>query len=111
MKRVIILIGSCGLMMVPVASAGAGTCGDEIAKLEAILRGGSTNPYVGPSQQQSVGAQLHHQPTPGSVRRAEAQADRDVAASLERARDLDAAGKEADCLRAVGETKRLLGLD
>ena len=52
----------------------------------------------GPSAPQSVGAQLHHQPTPGSVEGAEHKAREMADAALDRARKADAAG-DAERLR------------
>jgi hypothetical protein len=54
-----------------VTSAYAGPCGDEIAQLEKAVRQSESNPAVRPTAPQSIGAQLRHQPTPESVRRAE----------------------------------------
>jgi len=62
-------------------------------------------------QLQSVDAQLHRQPTPDSVRRAEESAQRRLAAVLARARTLSAEGKTPECLQAVDEAKLILGID
>jgi hypothetical protein len=54
-----------------VTSAHASPCGDAIAQLEKAVRQSESNPAAGPTASQSIGAQLGHQPTPESVRRAE----------------------------------------
>jgi hypothetical protein len=84
---------------------------DEIAQLQSAARRVATNPDAGPTGRQSVGAQLGHQPTPESVRRAEKQAQSRFAAALARARALDARGKLAQCKRAVADARRMLELD
>ena len=50
-----------------VTSAHASPCGDEIAQLEKAVRQSESNPAVGSTASQSVGAQLRHQPTPESI--------------------------------------------
>jgi hypothetical protein len=56
------------------AAAHAGPCATQISQVDQQIRMLATSPPRGagdPSAPQSVGAQLHHQPTPGSVQRAE----------------------------------------
>jgi hypothetical protein len=93
------------------ASAFAGPCSDEIAKLQKVADETQVHRFVGPTESQSVGAQLHHQPTPESIAVAENMASGRVDAVLKRAKTLDDAGKEADCMTSVGEAKLLLGLE
>jgi hypothetical protein len=64
-----------------------------------------------PSAPQTVGAQLHRQPTPGSVESAQSNAIEDATGALGRARKADAAGDAIACAAAVGEAKRLYGID
>jgi hypothetical protein len=91
-----------------VASAQASPCGNEIARLEKILA--EHNLATGPTASQSVGAQLSRQPTAESVQKAEAEARSSFAASLERAKALDAQGKTAECADLVNKAKLNLGL-
>jgi hypothetical protein len=98
----------CLTLGLGVASAQASPCGDEIARLEAILR--QNNPATGPTAPQSVGAQLSRQPTAESVKKAEAEARSTFAASLEHAKALDAQGKTAECTDLVNKAKLNLGL-
>src|SRR5919198_1056655 len=60
------------LLGATVDCARAGPCSDDIARIEAKLRRPGSD--VGPTERQTLGAQLHRQPTPGSVERAEDQA-------------------------------------
>jgi hypothetical protein len=86
----------------------AGPCSSDIAQIESALRrpGGD----IGPTDPQGLGAQLHRQPTPGSVQRAENTAVADLDAALARARALDADGKPAECTEAVKAIKNLIGM-
>jgi hypothetical protein len=88
-----------------VTSAHAGPCADEIAQLEKAVRQSESNPVAGPTAQQSIGAQLGHQPTPQSVRRAEVDSKAGLDAILIRAKALDAEGKTAECMELVGTAK------
>jgi hypothetical protein len=92
----------------------AGPCTSQIAQLERqVHRARATSPpgdAGDPSAPQSVGAQLHHQPTPGSIERAEHQAIADGDAALERARKADAAGDASACAKALAEAKDIYGV-
>jgi hypothetical protein len=79
--------------------------------LERAIPRATPGPESGPTAQQSVGAQLHHQPTPGSVERAEDKAREAAAAALDRARTADAAGDATACTRALQDAKELYGLE
>ncbi len=59
---------------------------------------------------QSIGAQLDRQPTPGSVQRAEERAQATFAATMARAKRLDAQGNRAGCMRALAAAKRMYNL-
>ncbi len=76
------------------------------AKLEAVADAGK-------SGQQTVGAQLHRQPTPDSIARAEQElregaAARQAQAALDRARAADTKGDAAGCADALVEVRRAL---
>jgi hypothetical protein len=92
-----------------IASAHAGPCTGDIARFEAAVRQSAGNPDAGPFARQSVGAQLGHQPTPGSIKRAEAQAQGTFQAALARARRLDARG-DRGCARALNTAKQMYNL-
>jgi hypothetical protein len=95
----------CAALGFGVASAHATPCGDEIARLERANNQAASNPAVGPTERQSVGAQLGHQPTPETVKRAEAASEQSFAATLNRAKAFDAQGKAAECMEAVAAAK------
>ncbi len=106
MSRLIIL--AAALFGLNTVCAWAGPCSSDIAQIESALRrpGGD----IGPSDPQGLGAQLHRQPTPGSVQRAENTAVADLDAALARARAFDTDGKRAECSEAVKAIKDLIGL-
>ena len=91
------------------AGAQAGPCSTQIAQLEKQISAplGGEALANGPSAPQSLGAQLHHQPTPGAVENAESRADADAAAAFERARRADAAGDAEVRRKALDETRLL----
>src|SRR5215831_4304207 len=92
-----------------ITSANADTCSDQIAQLEALADQAMGNPVA--TVPQSTDAQLHHQPTRDSVRRAEENAKLRFASILARAKTLNAAGKVTECIQSVAEAKRLLGIN
>ena len=106
-----ILLAAAALSFGDLDAALAGPCTAEIAKVERQIHRLGPGPASGPTAAQSIGAQLHHQPTPGSVQNAEAKAQADAAAALERARRADAAGDAAACAKALREAKEVYGLD
>jgi len=89
----------------------AGPCTAQIAQIERYLRSTAPGPDSGPTLPQSVGAQLHHQPTPGSVQGAEGKARADGLAALDRARNADAAGDASACAQAIEDAKQIYGLE
>lgn len=89
------------------AVAHAGPCSDDIAQFEATVRASAGNPYAGLTAPQSVDAQLDHQPTPGSVRRAENHLHAKFRARMALAERLDQQGDRAGCTRALAAAKRL----
>jgi hypothetical protein len=92
-------------------AAQAGPCTKQIAEVERYAQRSTPGPESGPTAPQSIGAQLHHQPTPGSVQSAESKAYADGMAALERARKADAAGDASACARALDEAKLIYGLE
>jgi hypothetical protein len=95
--------------------AHAGPCATQIAQVEQQIQTlAATSPPRGPgdpSAPQSVGAQLHHQPTPGSVERAEHEANADGEEALARARKADDGGNASACAKALTEAKALYGIE
>ncbi|MCI0600945.1 MAG: hypothetical protein L0Y50_11190 [Beijerinckiaceae bacterium] len=90
-----------------LAYAHAGPCSNEIARIEEVMA--DPGPDIGPTNPQSLGAQLHRQPTPSSVARAEKRADARYKEAMARARALDAKD-DPQCMSAVKELKELIGM-
>ncbi|MCI0599600.1 MAG: hypothetical protein L0Y60_08775 [Beijerinckiaceae bacterium] len=90
-----------------LACAHAAPCSSEIAKIEEAMA--DPGPMIGPTNPQSLGAQLHRQPTPSSVARAEKRADARYKEALARARALDAKD-DPQCMSAVKDLKELIGM-
>ncbi len=92
----------------------AGPCTAQIAQLEQKIREAQAiSPPGGPGEPslpQSVGAQLHHQPTVRSVEGAESKANAEGAAALDHARQADAAGDANGCAKALQDAKDLYGI-
>ena len=101
---------TCGFMLVAATGARAGPCTADIGRLQVQIKLSASNPVVGPSATQTVGAQLHHQPTPGAVQNAETKANADADAALDRARKADEQGDAASCQVALRQARLLYGL-
>lgn len=93
------------------AAAHAGPCTTQIEEVERYIQRATPGPASGPTAAQSIGAQLHHQPTPGSVESAEAKARANAEAALDRARKADAAGDAKTCTSALDDAKAMYGLE
>ena len=93
-----------------ITSAHAGPCTSKIAQFEQAVRQSAGNPNAGPMAPQSIGAQLGYQPTPASIKRAEQQAQAAFAATLARAKRLDAKRDRTGCMRALTAAKRMYNL-
>jgi hypothetical protein len=87
--------------------AQAGPCSDDIAQFEAAVRQSAHNPNAGLTAPQSIGADLNHQPTVASMKRAEARMKAKFSANLARAKALDKQGNRAGCTRALNAAKRM----
>ena len=92
------------------ASTHAGPCSQAIAKFEAAVRQSAGEPDAGPYARQSIGAQLHHEPTPASIERAQARAQATFDATLARAKRRDARGDRAGCMRALTKAEDMYNL-
>jgi hypothetical protein len=99
------------VLVAGAVNAQAGPCTAGIAEVERYIERTAPGPTAGPTAPQSVGAQLHHQPTPDSVEGAASKARADGSVALERARQADAAGDAAACKSALQEAKLIYGLE
>jgi hypothetical protein len=113
-KRPHIVVSAAIMLVAGTAAVQAGPCTAQIAQLQQQVARLQANPAPGGAGEatapQSLGAQLHHQPTPGSVQSAQHTANTDADAALGRARKADDAGDAAGCSAALDEAKRLYGL-
>lgn len=93
------------------APAHAQACLEQIVTVQAELKERLPPPAKPPQQDQSVAAQTDRQPTPGSLAAAGLSPPQDGAfGALNQAINLQAAGDEAGCLKALAEARRLGGL-
>lgn len=94
-----------------LSAAHGGPCTGQISQLERQFSLAQKFPEIGPRAAQTVGAQLHWQPTPEAVERAAQRASALVDAALERARSADAGGNASACAEALNHVKRLYSID
>jgi hypothetical protein len=106
MNRPAVAVIFVGVALLPsITSVDADPCTTAIAKFEKAVRESANNSEAGPTAPQSIAAQLEHQPTPGSVKRAEERAEAAFEAALTGAERLDARGDRAGCRRALADSK------
>ncbi|MEP9354249.1 hypothetical protein ABLE93_11700 [Xanthobacter sp. KR7-65] len=100
------------LALLALASpASAQSCLEQIVPVQTALKERLPHPKKPPEQEQSVAAQTDRQPTPGSLAAAGLTPTDDGAwGALNQAINLQAAGDEAGCLKALAEARRLGGL-
>ena len=97
---------ACTSSFLACGSAQAGPCTADIAQFGATVRQSVGNPDAGLMAPQSVDAQLSHQPTAESVRRAENRLHSKFSARMARARRLDAQG-DPGCVEALRAAKQM----
>jgi hypothetical protein len=103
--------GAVALLLYNNVTALSGPCTTQIGQLEAQVANASpSSPTAGPTADQSVDAQLHHQPTPSTVGQAEHVANKDGDAAIERAKKADAANDAAGCNAALVVARQLYDL-
>ena len=103
-------VTACLSLGLSVASAHAGPCTGDIARFELAVRQSAGKPDAGPFAPQSIGAQIDRQPTPDSIKRAEKRARVIFAATLARAKRLDARGNRAGCTQALSAARDMYNL-
>jgi hypothetical protein len=99
------LVGA--VLALAATDAWAGPCTGDIAEFEAAIARSQGNPFAGLTAPQSVGADLSHQPTPASVKAAQARLKKTFAATMARARRYDAQGNRPGCTRELTVAKRM----
>jgi hypothetical protein len=97
----------CAVLGLNSTFAQAGPCSNDIAQFEAAIRQSASDPMAGLSARQSVAAQLNRQPTAASMKRAEARLKSQFAATMARAKRLDAQGDRTGCTSALNAAKRM----
>ena len=101
---------TCGLVLADGTMAQAGPCTADISQLQTRVQLSASRPVVGPTATQTVGAQLHRQPTPGAIDHAETKANADADAAMDRARKADEQGDASGCQEALRQARQLYGL-
>jgi len=91
--------------------AHSGPCTAQIRELELKIAGDVPGPESGPTGTQTVGAQLHRQPTPDSVINAEHAAYIDGDAAIEQSKKADSVGDATGCNQALTEAERLYEIE
>jgi hypothetical protein len=89
------------------AFAHAGPCTADIAQFEMAIRQSAGNPMAGLTARQSVAAQLDRQPTVASMKRENQRLKSEFAATMARAKRLDARGDRTGCIGALNAAKRM----
>jgi len=111
----LVICATSAALLCGAGAAWSGPCTAQIAQLERQINLAAADPAAdadaGPTAPQTVGAQLHHQPTPGKIEHAEHVANADADAALDRARKADAAGNADGCNQALDEARKLYGID
>lgn len=93
------------------AVAYGGPCTAQIARVEQRIKQMPAGPQAGPTWSQTLGAQLHNQPTPRDVEHAKSVAKEQAQAALDSARQADADGNADACNAALTKVRRLYGID
>ncbi|WP_428029936.1 hypothetical protein [Ancylobacter sp.] len=113
-KRLAAAVLSAGAVLLaqPAGAANWENCVEAIAKTQHELKESSAKGPAQPkTQDQSVAAQDSHQPTPSSLAAAGLNEPQTGAAgALNEALNLQAAGNEAGCMKAVAKARSLAGL-
>jgi hypothetical protein len=97
----------CAVLGLNSTLAQAGPCSSDIAQFEAAIRQSAGNPMAGLSARQTVAAQLDRQPTAASMKREEDRLKSEFAATMARAKRLDAKGDREGCTSALNAAKRM----
>jgi hypothetical protein len=83
-------------------------CSVQLAQIEQQTASSKASSFEGPSAKQTIQAQLHHQPTPRTVRQAEHEADVRLQGQLARARRAERGGRQRRVYTGFGQGQRPL---
>jgi len=103
-----LICGASAVLLYSFGVARSGPCTAQIAQLERQIK---QMPQTGPTWSQTLGAQLHKQPTPRDVEHAESVAVKQAGEALDRAKQADAAGNADECNAALTRARRLYDLN
>ena len=103
----LLILTSCVALIAGADAAHSGPCTAQIAQLKQQVRDSAPGPETGPTAPQTVGAQLHHQPTPETLQHAERVANADTDAAFARAQKADANNDATGCEKALEEVRQL----
>ena len=103
-----LICGAAAVLLYSVGVARSGPCTAQIAQLERQIK---QMPQTGPTWSQTLGAQLHNQPTPRDVEHAESVAVKQAIEALDRAKQADAAGNADECNAALTRARQLYDLN
>jgi hypothetical protein len=110
MRRAVSFIVGAALLF-GAGIAHSGPCTAQIAAIEQQIKAAPPGPQSGPTFPQTLGAQLHEQPTPLDVQHAERVANKDGEAALDAAKKADAEGDAAVCNANLARAKHLYDID
>jgi hypothetical protein len=105
--QVAILPIVCASLGLSISIAHAGPCTVEIAQFEKAIHDSASNPYAGLMAPQSVAAQIDRQPTPESFKQTKDRLRSQFAATMARAKRMDAKGDRAGCTSALNAARRM----
>jgi len=101
----------CIALIVSADIAHSGPCTAQIVALEQQIKVSPPGPQSGPTFSQTLGAQLHHQPTPLDVEHAEHVANKDADTALAAAKKADADGDAAVCKANLTRARELYNIN
>ena len=104
-------IAATSFIFFSATAAHSGPCTTQIAAFEQQIKEPAPNSNVGPTFPQTLGAQLHKQPTPQDVQHAENVAADTVEAELAKAKKADEAGDSRGCDAALTRARQLDNLE
>ncbi len=110
------LAAGAAMVLLSTALAYAGPCSKDISDVQLQFDSKLNSVAAsGPPAAESTEATMHRQPTPGSIAHAEEslgeispENTRVFTEAMTRARDADAAGKVAECQRALDDARHVL---
>jgi len=101
----------CSALLAGAGIAHSGPCTAQIVTLEQQIKSTPPGPESGPTFPQTLGAQLHKQPTPLDVEHAEHVANKDADAALDAAKKADAQGDAAVCKANLTRARELYNIN